>query len=152
MGGDQTSVLYRVLVEQKKLASEAGASYDGYVRDAAEYSVFAVPRPGVSLETLEKAVDQVIQSFTAAPVNAADLTRAKTQLVSSVIYRRDSQMAMANAYGTALMIGLTVDDVNAWPDRIKAVDANGVRRAAQMLNRRDAVTAYMLPAGGPPKP
>jgi zinc protease len=56
------------------------------------------------------------------------------------------------AYGTALMIGLTVDDVNAWPKRIEAVDGNAVRRAAQMLNRRDAVTAYMLPAGGPPKP
>ena len=29
-------------------------------RDAGEFSVYAVPRPGVSLETLEKAVDQVL--------------------------------------------------------------------------------------------
>ncbi len=149
MGGGQTSALYRILVEQKKLASEAGANYEGNVRDAAEFSVYAVPRPGVSLDALEKAVDQVIQSFTAAPANAADLNRAKTQLVSSVIYRRDSQFAMASAYGTALMIGLTVDDVNAWPARIKAVDGEGVRRAAQGLNRREAVTAYLLPAGAP---
>ena len=148
MGGGETSTLYRVLVEQKKLASEAGANYDGFTRDAAEFSVYAVPRPGVSLETLEKAVDQVIQGFTAAPANAVDLTRAKTQLVASVTYRRDSQYAMATAYGTALMIGLTVDDVNEWPSRIKAVDGNGVRRAAQGLNKRDAVTAYLLPVGG----
>jgi zinc protease len=149
MGGGQTSTLYRILVEQKKLASEAGANYEGNVRDAAEFSVYAVPRPGVSLDVLEKAVDQVIQSFTAAPANAADLNRAKTQLVASVTYRRDSQMAMANAYGTALMIGLTVDDVNAWPTRIKAVDGEAVRHAAQGLNRRDAVTAYLLPSGAP---
>jgi zinc protease len=148
MGGDQTSALYRILVEQKKLASDAGCNYDGFTRDAAEFNVYAVPRPGVSLETLEKAVDQVIQGFTAAPAAAADLTRAKTQLVASVTYRRDSQYAMATAYGTALMIGLTVDDVNAWPSRIRAVDGNAVRRAAQSLNRRDAVTAYMLPMGG----
>jgi zinc protease len=69
-------------------------------------------------------------------------------LVASVTYRRDSQMALATAYGTALMIGLTVDDVTEWPSRIRAVDGNGVRKAAQSLNRRDAVTAYMLPAGG----
>ena len=46
MGGDQTSALYRVLVEQKKLATDAGANYDGYARDAGEFSVYAVPRPG----------------------------------------------------------------------------------------------------------
>src|SRR5262249_43776515 len=66
LGGDQTSVLYRVLVEQKKLATDVGASYDGYVRDAGEFSVYAVPRPGVSLEQLEKAVDQVLQVNTLA--------------------------------------------------------------------------------------
>jgi zinc protease len=148
MGGDQTAALYRILVEQKKLASDAGCNYDGFARDAAEFSVYAVPRPGVSLETLEKAVDQVIQGFTAAPATNTDLTRAKTQLVASVTYRRDSQYAMATAYGTALMIGLTVDDVNAWPSRIRAVDGLSVKRAAQGLNRRDAVTAYMLPMGG----
>jgi len=146
MGGDQTAALYRILVEQKKLASDAGCNYEGFTRDAADFSVYAVPRPGVSLETLERAVDQVIQGFTAAPAAAADLARAKTQLVASVTYRRDSQFAMATAYGTALMIGLTVDDVNAWPARIRAADGNAVRRAAQGLNRRDAVTAYMLPA------
>ena len=26
------------------------------------------------------------------------------------------------------MIGLTVDDVNEWPDRIRAVDADGVQQ------------------------
>jgi len=135
-------------VEQKKLASDAGCSYDGYARDAAEFSVYAVPRPGVSLEQLEKAVDQVIQGFTGAPAVTADLARAKTQLIASVTYRRDSQYAMATAYGTALMIGLTVDDVNSWPSRIRAVDGAGVQKAAQGLLKRDAVTAYMLPQGG----
>ena len=145
LGGDQTAALYRILVDQKKLASDAGASYDGYARDAAEFSVYAVPRPGVSLETLEKAVDQVLQDFTVTQPAATDLNRAKTQLVASVTYRRDSQYSMATAYGTALMIGLTVDDVNEWPARIRAVNGAGVQKAAQSLNRRNAVTAYLVP-------
>ena len=145
LGGDQTAALYRILVDQKKLASDAGASYDGYARDAAEFSVYAVPRPGVSLETLEKAVDQVLQDFTVTQPAATDLNRAKTQLVASVTYRRDSQYSMATAYGTALMIGLTVDDVNEWPARIRAVNGAGVQKEAQSLNRRNAVTAYLVP-------
>ena len=145
MGGDQSATLYRVLVEEKKLATDAGASYDGYARDAGEFSVYAVPRSGVSLEALEKAVDQVMQGFANAPAKAGDLVRAKTQLVASVTYRRDSQFAMASAYGQALMIGLTADDVNEWPARIRAVDAADTQKAAQRLNRRNAVTAYLEP-------
>ena len=147
LGGGQTSTLYRVLVEQKKLASDAGAGYDGNNRDAGLFSVYAVPRPGVSLQALEKAVDQVLQSTRSNLPEGADLTRAKTGLVASVTYRRDSQMALAMAYGQALSIGLTVDDVNEWPARIRAVSAENVRRAAQSLSRNQAVTAYLLPGG-----
>jgi zinc protease len=149
MGGDQTAALYRILVEEKKLATDAGCSYDGYARDAAEFTLYAVPRPGVSLETLEKAVDEVIQGFTAAQAKPSDLVRAKTGLVASVTYRQDSQFSMASAYGQALMIGLTVDDVNEWPTRIRAVNAANVQKAAQGLLRRNAVTAYLEP--GMPK-
>jgi zinc protease len=148
VGGDQTSLLYRVLVEQKKLATDAGANYDGDVRDAGEFSVYAVPRPGVSLETLEKAVDQVLNVSTIALPGDVELNRAKTQLVAGVIYRRDSQFALASAYGQALAIGLTVDDVNDWPARIRAVNAESVRKAAQTLQRRQAVTAYLIPGAG----
>ncbi len=145
LGGDQTAALYRILVDQKKIATDAGASYDGDARDAGEFSVYAVPRPGVSLEALEKAVDQVMAGFVAAPPRGADLARAKTDLVSATIYRRDSQMAMAMAYARALMIGMTVDDVNAWPARIRAVNADGVKRAAAGLSRKNAVTGYLVP-------
>ena len=147
LGGDQTSILYRVLVEQKKLATDAGASYDGNARDAGEFSVYAVPRPGVSLDALEKAVDQILGVNNLALPRDSELSRAKTQLIASVTYRRDSQFALAMAYGQALTIGLTVDDVNEWPARIRAVSAEGVRRAAQSLSRKEAVTAYLIPGG-----
>jgi zinc protease len=148
LGGDQTSLLYRVLVEQKKLASDVGTNYDGFNRDAGEFSVYAVPRPGVPLEALEKAVDQVLAVSAAAMPGATDLARAKTNLVASTVYRRDSQFALASAYGQALVIGLTVDDVNEWPARIRAVDGEDVKKAAGLLVRRQAVTAYLVPTGG----
>jgi zinc protease len=150
LGADETGALYHILVEQKKVASDAGASYDGFTRDAAEFTVYGVPRPGVSLEQLEKAIDQVIQGFTAVPPAESDLNRAKTQLIASVTYRRDSQYAMATAYGTALMIGLTVDDVNEWPQRIRQVGGQDVVAAARGLLKRDAVTSYLLPQAAPP--
>lgn len=149
MGGDATSALYRELVVKRKLASDAGASYEGYARDAGEFDVYAVPRPGVRLDVLERNVDDVMQSFTKAHPHAADLERAKTQLVADSIYRRDSQYAMASAYGQALVIGLTADDVTEWPDRIRAVSGEQVQRVAvEDLIKREAVTGYLVPAAG----
>jgi zinc protease len=147
LGGDSTSTLYRKLVVDKKLASDAGASYDGYNRDAGEFSVYAVPRLGVKLEQVEKAVDDAIKGYATALPNPVEFNRAKTQLVASTTYRHDSQYEMAAAYGQALVIGLTVDDVEQLPNRIKAVPPQAVREAAaRELNRREAVTAYLTPA------
>ena len=149
MGGDATSALYRELVVRRKLASDAGASYSGYARDSGEFDVYAVPRPGVRLDVLEHNVDQIMQSFTQAHPKTADLERAKTQLVADSIYRRDSQYSMASAYGQALAIGLTADDVTEWPDRIRAVSGEAVQKVAtQDLIKREAVTGYLVPAGG----
>lgn len=153
LGGDSTSTLYRKLVVEKRLASDAGASYDGYARDAGEFSVYAVPRPGVRLEEIEKAVDGAIKGYATALPNPTEFARAKTQLVASAIYQRDSQYQMASAYGQALAIGLTVDDVEQWPERIRAVQPATVRQAAaQHLIRREAVTGYLEPSSPGQKP
>jgi len=149
IGGDSTSALYRKLVVEKKLASDAGASYDGYTRDDGEFSVYAIPRPGVRLDQVEHAVDEILKDAASTLPNPAELTRAKTQLVADAIYRRDNQYEMASAYGQALAIGLTADDVDQWPSRIRAVQPAQVKdAAARSLNRRDAVSGYLSPAQG----
>jgi zinc protease len=146
MGGDLTGLLYRRLVVERHLATSVGASYDGYARDDGDFQIYAYPRPGVSLGALEQAVDQVISGASKAMPDAKDLARAKTQLVASATYRRDSQFALASAYGQALSIGLTAFDVKAWPDRIQAVTAEQVRKAANdALVRKEAVSATLTP-------
>ena len=146
LGGDETCALYRKLVVERRLATNAGASYDGYARDSGEFQVFAYPRPGVSLAALESAIDQIIAGYAKTPPKSRELTRAKTQLVAAVTYRRDSQYAMATAYGQALAIGMTIFDVRAWPDRIQAVTAEAVRKAAgDSLTKREAVSATLTP-------
>lgn len=147
MGGDATSIFYKELVVKRRLASDAGASYEGYARDTGEFGVYAVPRPGVRLDVLEQAVDAIIKSYTIAPPSAADLERAKTQLVADATYQRDSQYSLASAYGQALVIGLTADDVEEWPLRIRAVTGESVQQAAMRdLLKREAVTGVLTPA------
>jgi len=146
LGGGPTSRLYKTLVVDRKLASEAGAFYNGNTRGPGELGIVATPRDGVSFDTLENAMDQIIRSVTTAPPEMGEFERAKTRLVADYIYQHDNQFALAQDYGTALSIGLTIADVEEWPNRIKAVQAADVRKAAQTyLLKEEAVTGRMSP-------
>jgi zinc protease len=146
LGGGQTSRLYQSLVVDKKLASSAGAFYSGYNRGTGQFGVYATPRDGVSFDTLETAMDQIVRSMTAAPPEAGEFERAKTRLVAEYTYQQDNQFQLANDYGQALSIGLTIADVEDWPNRIRAVQPADVRRVAQThLVKEESVTGRMQP-------
>ena len=67
------------------------------------------------------------------------------QLRAAQIYARDNVDSIANRYGRALTQGLTVEDVQAWPDILQAVTADDVMAAARMvLDRRQAVTGWLM--------
>jgi zinc protease len=146
LGGGATSRLYKTLVVDKKLAVEAGANYDGRKRGPGEIGVYAVPREGVSFDTLEAAMDEVIASMSAAPPEAAEFESSKTRLVAERIYQNDNQFLLAQDYGTGISIGLSIADIEDWPNRIRAVKPADVQKAAQsFLIKTEAVTGRMSP-------
>jgi zinc protease len=54
---------------------------------------------------------------------------------------------MARIYGSTLTTGGTVEDIENWPDRIRAVTADAVKAAAaRYLDQSRSVTGYLLPA------
>ncbi len=59
LGGGQTSMLYRALVLEQRIAVAAGAYYMGTSLDDTRFYIWAMPVEGVTLETLEAAIDKV---------------------------------------------------------------------------------------------
>ncbi|MBM3563940.1 MAG: insulinase family protein [Alphaproteobacteria bacterium] len=147
LGGGPTSALYETLVVEEKVAVGAGAYYMGSAVDDTRLWVYATPAPGVTLEELDAAIDRVLRRFAEEPIDAEHLQRAKTRLIADAVYAQDSQASLARWYGEALATGLTIEDVVAWPDRMEQVTAADVQNAARKwLDRRRAVTGYLLPA------
>lgn len=150
IGGGQTGRLYRVLVAEKGLAAGAGAWYQSTAYDATRFVAYASPRPGVSLEELEAAVDAVIAELKEKGVDELELARAKTRLTADAIYSQDNQATLARIYGAAWATGLSAEDVRAWPERVKAVTADQVQEAARRyLKPERAVTGYLKQAEVP---
>lgn len=145
LGGGPTSLLYRSLVVDKKIAVAAGAYYMGTALDDTRFYVYAVPAPEVSLEELDDEVGAIIDAMGKMPVDEADLARAKTRLIADAVYAQDSQTSLARWYGAALTTGHSVADVKDWPNRIDAVTAEQVRAAvAKWLELRRSVTGFLL--------
>jgi zinc protease len=146
LGGGQTSLLYRSLVLDQQIAVAAGAHYMGAALDETRFFLYAMPSPGVTMEALDAAVDGVLTRFIADGVDENALERAKTRLVADAIYAQDSQAMLARWYGSALATGLSMEDVRQWPARIEAVEPAAIVAAAvKHLDRRKAVTGYLLP-------
>jgi zinc protease len=145
LGHGSTSRLYRKLVVERELAVSAGGWYHGGALDNTQLAVFGSPKPGVTLQQLEQAIDAVIDDLVAKDVAADELERAKYRLIADAIYAQDSQSTMARWYGAALTTGSTVEKVQSWPERIRAVTADAVRAAAKTwLDKRRSVTGYLI--------
>jgi len=145
LGHGTTSRLYRNLVVDRELAVGAGSYYNGTALDASEFGVYGSPKPGVTLPKLEDAIDAVIDDVVANGVTADEVERAKNRLIADAIYAQDSQATMARWYGAARTTGMTVEAVQAWPDRIRAVTADAVNAAAKAwLDKRRSATGYLV--------
>ena len=145
-GGGTTSRLYRAVVVEAGLAASAGARYDPSSLDLTAFSVQASPRPGVELPRIEAAMDAEIAKLLADGVTADQVERAKKRLRASAIYARDSMFAAARIFGVALTTGLSVAEVEEWPERIAAVTVEQVNAAARAVLRPSySVTGELLP-------
>jgi zinc protease len=145
LGAGSNSRLYRRLVVDKRLATNAGASYQGSALDSTRLGVYAMPQPGVDLPDLENEIDAVIAEIVVDGVASEELERAKTRMIADAIYAQDNQSSMARWFGVALSTGSTVQDVLNWPDRIKAISAAQVQNAAKTwLDKRRSATGYLV--------
>jgi zinc protease len=142
------SRLYQELVVKTGLAAQAGASYGGSSLDLGTFALYGAPRPGKTLDEVEAAVIAEVDDIVANGVTEAELDRVKTRFIRSTIFARDDQGAMAQTYGVWLTTGRSVEDVAAWPDRIRDVTPEQVQAvAAKYLKPETAVSGYLLPAG-----
>jgi zinc protease len=145
-GSSFTSLLGKRLSFDTQTALFSGASYDGDSLDDGTFTVTVAPAEGVTLQQAEDAMDQVLTDFLTQGVDPEQFERIKTQLRAAEIYARDNVDGLARRYGGALASGLTVADVQAWPDVLQAVTPEDVLEAARMvLDRRQSVTMWVVP-------
>ncbi|MGB3176989.1 MAG: pitrilysin family protein [Albidovulum sp.] len=149
LGGDgQTSVLARKLQFDTHTAIYTSASYDGTAYDDTTFNLAVVPAEGVSLAEAEAALDDVLAEFLKTGIDPDQFASVKIRARAAMIYAEDNVNGLARQYGEALMTGLTLADVEAWPRILDGVtEADVLAAAAEVFDRRKAVTGWMMREG-----
>ncbi len=141
-----TSRLYKALVVDKKIASSAGGYYAGFGKEYGKIVVYAVPAAGVDIADVEAATNEVLADVIANGLTEAELERAKKVYIADYIYESDSQSSLARRYGFGLVVGRTIEQIESWPDAIRKVTLDDLKRvAAKYLDINASVTGYLLP-------
>lgn len=144
LGGGTTSYLAERMQFDARVAVHTGAFYNGTSLDDTTFDLIAVPSDGITLQEVEAALDAALTRFFKDGVDAAELDRIKLQLRASEIYALDNVDGIANRFGQALAIGLSVRDVRDWPQILQSVTADEIVAAGRAVLRPEAsVTGWL---------
>jgi zinc protease len=146
-GNSSTGILYKELVLQQKLATEAYAFYDPLSLDDSDFGIVATPKDGVDIEALKSAMDKVILEASAGNIVDEDIESAKKSLVASEVYAREGLFNIVRILGQIVTTGHDIAVFENWADNISSVQNSDVNAFAKAIfNDNSSVTGVMLPA------
>jgi len=151
MDHGQNSRLYKSLVVEKKLAINTGFHYRSTARSHANLTISATPAEGISLETLEQAIDTELRKLAKEGVTAQEVSDATSRLKDAYSFSRDSLQGPAMAFGYGLITGSTIEDLEYWAYDIEAVTVEQINNVIRRFLDPDNtgthfyVTGFVMP-------
>ncbi len=133
LSGGTTRRLPKMLTIETDLAIYAGAYYSGMSRDSGEFGFYGAPKGETTLTELEGAIDWMIADLLENGITEEELARAKKKAIASEVFSYDSQTSMAQSYGAALTIGLSLERLEDWQEILESVTVEDVMNAARKV-------------------
>jgi zinc protease len=146
LDGNEAARLNRALVRTDRVASSAGASYDGVARGPGMFYLSGTPTQGKTAEEVRQALQREVERLITEGVTEEELQRVKSQAVAAHVYERDSMFYQAQQIGALHMAGLSHEVVDLFVEKLKAVTAQQVVEVAKKYLVDETLTvAYLDP-------
>lgn len=144
LSGNDSARLQKSLVKTQQLAVNASAGYDMVARGPGLFMIDATPAPGKSVAALEKAIRAELLRIQRKGISEAELQRVKAQVIAADVYQRDSLFYQAMQLGEYVSTGLPPEALLRRVEKLRAVSAEDVQRAAQEWLREDRLSVAEL--------
>ncbi len=128
----------------KRIADSVSASHGLVGRGPQQFTLLAVPAPGVTPEMAAAALKAEVQRVAREGVSAAELQRVKTQWTASEVYKLDSVFNQARELGQQWLLGWGVDGQSRLMARLRAVTPAQVQAVAQRYFSDEQLTTGVL--------
>lgn len=144
LGGGRTGRLYRGMVESGRAVNAWG--YSAEMEAPGVITVSVTPSRDVSLEAARDDAISIVETLARSGPTEEELTRAKSIIAASAVFRRDNQQELADWYGVSLAAGAQLESIEAWDARVAAVTRDQVRAViSRYLVGSHHVDARLLP-------
>ncbi len=146
LDGGNSARFSRYLQREQEIAISASVGYDAFERLQGLFNITATPKPGITLEALQSAIEAQLDKLKTEAVSETELQRVKAQVVSGRIYQQDSLFYMAMQIGMFETAGLGWRLLDGYVDAINRVSADDVQRvASRYLNSRGLTLGKFWP-------
>ena len=151
LSAGESSRLYNSLVYNQQLAAEVNSGYESR-EDASLFVLTAVLSEGKKAEDAEKSLLVEIKKLQDTPVSAAELEKAKNQLITNQLHQRETSNGRALALGEAAVLRGDPARVNTDFARLQAVTAADIQRVMKKyFTDSNRLVLYYLPEAMKPK-
>ena len=123
----ESSRLYQSLVYRQQIAQDVGAEAD-LREDAGIYVINATVASGKTVDAVKKAIDAELRDIEQKPVSEGELQKAKNQIITDQLRRRETNDGKAFAIGNAATLLHDAAEVNNGLKKLQAVTAADVQR------------------------
>lgn len=128
LAGGQSSLLYQSLVTEKEIATSAGVSYFSEIEDWGSLTFYAVLKNEKDFKVAQKAIHDVVSNLVQNGISQETLEQIKKRFMASAVYARDSLEGPARIVGEAVSLGLSIEDVETWPDLLTSITVEEVNK------------------------
>lgn len=145
LSAGESSRLYNALVYTQQIAAEVNSGAE-MREDASLFVLTAVLSEGKKPEDVEKSLLAEIQKLQDTPVSAAELDKAKNQLITNTLRQRETSNGKALALGEAAVLLGDPARANTDLSRLQAVTAADIQRVMKKyFTATNRLVLYYLP-------
>ncbi|MBE0443305.1 MAG: M16 family metallopeptidase [Psychrobacter sp.] len=144
LDGGLSARLESRLIREQGLLTTVGTSYDLLDRGDGLFLIQATPREGVSLEQAQQAIIAEIEKLKTDPIAADEISRAKTNTVTGLVYAQDSMEGQARMIGSLQSIGLDDRLLAELPTKLDSVSIADIQAASKKYLVKDNLTVMHI--------
>ncbi|MEW5788163.1 MAG: pitrilysin family protein [Pseudomonadota bacterium] len=144
LDGHASARLNQSLVRERRLATDAGAGYDGIARGPALFYAEATPAEGKTVAEVQAALKAEIDRIAREGVSETELARVKAQVLAGQVFQQDSLFYQAMQIGEWTTAGLDYRDRDTRYARLREVSAADVQAVAAKYLVDDRLTVAVL--------